>query len=418
MSETNALNKLVSVFDEGCFNELYAYGKSSVICAFGTVCGVNVYAYIQNGALDTEGCGKIKKTYSLAEKTGCPVVSIFNSNGLKLDEGFGVLGGYGEIIKYSSRLSGVVPQIAVINGNCLGVMSVCANLADVVIAVDNSDYSITVPSEITAEENSCSGSVDLLCESFEDACEKVFDLITLLPSNNLSSVPDFEFDETAADNADSVSALSDNQISVEFKKDYAKEIKTVLTTLDGKVCGIIDFCSSEINPAAMYKAEGFIKLCDAYSIPIITFADSKGIKRENEAQTLVAATKLTSAYASATTVKISVVTKESLGGAFVLLAGKASNSDLTFIVNGATVSPLSVESAVSFLWNYRLEKGENRSELEEEYKNTVASSDNALNGGAADGVFEYGEMKNKISSALDMLSGKRETTLSRKHTVK
>ena len=424
MTKQEAFEKLLSFFDKGCFTELDGFAKSdnddvNAVCGYGKISGVNVYAYIQNGALDIAACNKIIKAYSLAEKTGCPILSVFNSNGIKLDEGFEVLSDYGELVKCSSRVSGVVPQIAVVDGNCLGVMAVCANLADVVIAVNDSDFSVTVPSEITVEESYKGGVVDVVCENAEEAAAVAADVIALLPSNNLSPVPTFEFEENAqSDSDDALSFISDNQISVELKGGYVENVKTVLTTVDGRVCGVVSFCGGELCPACSYKAEAFIKLCDAYNIPIITVADSEGLTSGIDAQMLTAATKLTSAYTSATTPKISLITKEAYAGAYVFLAGKGSNADLTFAWDGAVVSPMKAESAVSFLWNERLAKGESRGELEAEFKSTLGSAFTAAASGAIDDVFAPVETKAKISAALEMLSGKRENTLARKHTVK
>lgn len=424
MSNSEALEKLKSFFDEGCFNDLDGFAKSenedvNAICGFGKISGVDVYAYIQNGALDNAACKKLIKAYSFAERTGCPILSVFNSNGIKLDGGFEVLSTYGELVKCSSRISGVVPQIAVIDGNCLGVMSVCANLADVVIAVNNSDFSVTVPSDVTVEESYKSGVVDIVAGDSEEAASIAADVISLLPSNNLTAVPSFEFEELPVSETDGVlSLISDNQISVEFKGGYAENVKTVLTTVDGRVCGIICFNGGELCPAGAYKAEAFIKLCDAYNIPIITVADSIGLKSGCEAQMLTAATRLTSAYASATTAKISLITNEAFAGAYILLAGKGANADLTFAWESALVGPMTTESAVSFLWNERLANGESRESLEEEYNSSLGSPFEAAASGAIDDVFAREETKNKLSAALDMLSGKRESTIARKHTVK
>ena len=133
---------------------------------------------------------------------------------------------------------------------------------------------------------------------------------------------------------------------------------------------------------------------------------------------LVAATKLTSAYASVTCPKISLITGKSIGAAYIILAGKGANADLTFAWDSAVISPLETDSAVAFLWGDRLANGEDRTALEKEYDETIGSAFTAAACGAVDDVFAPQETKAKLINALDMLSGKRETTLPRKHSVK
>ncbi len=421
MKDNDALQRLNTLFDEGCFNENDALFKSdsdeNVICGFGQISGVDVSAFIMNGALDSDKCKKIKKAYELAEKVGCPVIGIYDCNGLSLKEGFSLMSDYGELVKFASRLSGVVPQISIIDGACLGVAAVMANMADVVIAVKESDFYVSPPSDITITETAENGAVDIVAKDFDEAAETVGDIVSLLPQNNLSPLPVFEFENTQAGNG-IIGAVSDNLISVEIKKEYARNVNTVLTTISGKTSGIICFNGFSLCPSCAYKAESFIKLCDAYNIPVITVADSKGIKGDNQAQSLTAVTKLTSAYASATCPKISLIVSESTAGAFVILTGKGSNADITLSLDDAVVSPLSIESAVAFLWNERLAAGESRDALEAEYKSTLASPEKAAESGVIDGVFPYEGIKEAVSSALSMLSSKRETTIPRKHSVK
>ena len=158
--DSKALDRLVSMFDEGSFTQLDAFAKSAdgdveVVAGFGTVNECPVYAFSQDvtacdGAVSVAHCAKIKKVYDLASKTGCPVVSIFDSNGVKLTEGFEVLSAYGELVKASTSISGVCPQIAVIAGACLGTSALIANMADVVVAVKDSDFYMSAPIYITA----------------------------------------------------------------------------------------------------------------------------------------------------------------------------------------------------------------------------------------------------------------------------
>ena len=146
--------------------------------------------------------------------------------------------------------------------------------------------------------------------------------------------------------------------------------------------------------------------------------NTDGIIDKKENQTLVALTKLTSAYATATCPKISVITQKAIGCAYIILAGKGANADLTIAWDSAVVSPLNADSAVAFLFNDRLAAGEDRKALEAEYIDTIASPFTAAACGAIDDICTPAETRERVISALDILSGKRETTLPRKHSVK
>lgn len=435
MNDSKAFKRLEALFDDGSFTEIDAFAKSAsgdveVVAGFGTIGACAAYAFSQdvtvdNGAVSVAQCAKIKKIYDLALKTGCPVVGVYDSNGVKLTEGFEVLSAYSELVKASSMLSGVCPQISVVAGSCLGSSVLMANMADVVVAVKDADFYVSAPSELTAEQSSKEGTVDVLADDFAGAVETVKNIVSLLPSNNLEGAPIFDFAQPSAiaiENADALSvidAIADNSSVVELKSEYAKEkCKTALASVMGTTVGFIAFEGKPLCPGCSYKAEAMVKLCDAYSIPIVTIVNSTGVISERENQTLIALTKLTSAYAGATCPKISLVTGQAIGTAYVVLAGKGSNADFTFAWDTAVASPLNTDSAVAFLFNDRLANGEDRKALEKEYIETVASPFTAAACGAIDDVFTPEQSRDKIISALDILSGKRETTMPRKHSVK
>lgn len=434
--ENIAYKRLAALFDDGSFTELDANAKSvdgevEVVSGFGYVNSAECYAFAQNseinsGAVSVAHCAKISKVYSLATKTGCPVIGIYDSNGVKLTEGFEVLNAYGELLKASTKVSGVIPQISVIAGSCLGTSALMANMADAVIAVKDSDFYVTAPSDITAEKSANDGTVDILADNFDEAVNEARKLAVLLPSNNLESAPFVSFDFTvpsvlptvASSVDDVVNSFLDGDIKVEFKKNYAANVSTVLSTIEGKTVGVIAFNGNKLCAKCAYKAEAFVKLCDAFNIPMITVADSNGIEKGIESQALVALTKLSSAYASATCPKISLITSEAVGASYIVLAGKGANADFTLAWDNAVASPLEVDAAVAFLYNDRLAKGENRATLEKEYKDTIGSVYSAAACGAVDDVFEPEKTREKLIEYLNVIAGKRETTIPRKHSVK
>ncbi|MDE6506740.1 MAG: carboxyl transferase [Eubacterium sp.] len=435
VKDTEARKRLLSLFDEGTFTELDAFAKSAngeieVVAGYGSVNGVYAYAFSQDitvdgGAISVAQCAKIKKIYELAKKTGCPVIGIYDSNGMKLREGFEALNAYGEILKASTSVSGVVLQISVVAGACLGTSALMANMADVVIAVKEADFYITAPSEVKAEESFAQGTVDILADDVNSAIASVKNLVSVLPSNNLEAAPMFDFEEKLSYGADAyasakeiINAVADENSVVEIKAGYADNAVTAFAQIAGSTAGVIAFDGESVCPSCAYKAEAFIKLCDAFNIPIVTFVHAKGLVKEKENQMLVAATKLTSAYATATCPKISVITGKAIGAAYIALAGKGANADLVFAWDTAVVSPLEVDAAVAFLYNDRLAAGENRAALEKEYEEELASPFTAAACGAIDDIFVPAETRTKLINALSFLDSKRENTIPRKHSVK
>lgn len=434
IKDTDARKRLVSLFDDGVFTEIDAFAKSSngdveVIAGFGTVNGAPVYAFSQDvsvngGAVSVAQCAKIKKIYDLASKTGCPVVGIYDSNGMDLKEGFEGLSAYGEIVKASTSVSGVVPQISIVAGAAVGTTALIADMADVVVAVKDADFYVTAPSEVTAEACAQEGTVDILADDFDSAVKAVRDIITLVPSNNLSTPPVYDFTDpaaaadTGACAADIIKAAADEGSVIELKEKYAQNCITALATVAGSTVGFVGFDGKSVCPSCAYKAEAFVKFCDAFNIPIVTLLSANGLRKERENQMLIAAAKLTAAYATATCPKISVITGKAVGAAYIMLAGRGSNADLVYAWDTSVVSPLDTKAAVAFLYNDRLANGENRAELEKEYEENLASPFTAAACGAIDDVFVPAETRAKIVAALDVLAGKRETTLPRKHSVK
>lgn len=434
IKDTDARKRLVSLFDDGVFTEIDAFAKSSngdveVVAGFGTVNGAPVYAFSQDvsvngGAVSVAQCAKIKKIYDLASKTGCPVVGIYDSNGMDLKAGFEGLSAYGEIVKASTSVSGVVPQISIVAGAAVGTTALIADMADVVVAVKDADFYVTAPSEVTAEACAQEGTVDILADDFDSAVKAVRDIITLVPSNNLSTPPVYDFTDpaaaadTGACAADIIKAAADEGSVIELKEKYAENCITALATVAGSTVGFVGFDGKSVCPSCAYKAEAFVKFCDAFNIPVVTLLSANGLRKERENQMLIAAAKLTAAYATATCPKISVITGKAVGAAYIMLAGRGSNADLVYAWDTSVVSPLDTKAAVAFLYNDRLANGENRAELEKEYEENLASPFTAAACGAIDDVFVPAETRAKIVAALDVLAGKRETTLPRKHSVK
>lgn len=448
-SENPARARLVALFDPDSFVELDAFLKAGeneagVVAGYGLVEGGVVYAWSQDvtaskGAVSAAHAKKIKKVYELAAKTGCPVVCVYDSNGAKLDEGNAMLAAYSKMLQWSNNLSGVVPQISVVLGTCAGVSAMLAAGSDVVIMEKKAELFMTAPFIAKANGDSTEGAgsadnaagagvADIVCEGEQACIEQARKLLTMLPQNNLASVPLFDYTEnTEGFDPDGcpkliVKGIADAESTVELGAAFGKGVYTFLGTMAGVTTAFL--ATSRQNPLdadACAKAARFVKICDAYNIPVVTLLDSVGFALSSDAGMIREAAKLASAYAEATTAKISVITGRAFGPAFVAMGSKNGNADVTLAWPQAQISALAPETAVEFLWTDRY-KGTTdaqatRKALVEEYIDTEASPIEAAKGGYIEAVVTPAETRKCIVNMLDMLAGKRESKLPKKHAT-
>lgn len=443
---TPARKRLELLFDDGSFTEINSFtmekdSLAGVISAYGYVNGSPVYAFSQDksvngGAVGTAHAAKIAKLYSLAAKTGTPVVGIYDSNGAFVDGSADSLNAYSEMISASSVISGVVPQISIIMGTCAGSAAILACSSDFVIMTKDSEFFVAPPFDTkkngvgTAKACAAAGIAHAVCDSDEDAVKKAKAVLNLMPANNLASAPMFETDEnntvlSSGDIKSIVEAVADADSAVELSADFGKAAYTALASVNGSSVGIIatNKADSRLTADDCDKLARFIRTCDAFSLPVITFVDTEGFDADSEAELAGSVrdmTKLANCYAEATTVKISVITGKAIGPAFVALAGKNLNTDFTLAWENAVISPLAPVTAVEFLWHDRLKGAENlsakRNELAEEFSNTVASAVSAAERNAVDEVIAPEDTRKVLVSALDILAGKRVSKLPKKHS--
>ncbi len=436
-----ARQRLAMLFDDGSYKEIGSFvtekgNPAGVVTAYGYVNGNPVYAFAQdqsqaNGAVGSAHAEKISKMFTLAAKTGAPIVGIYDSNGAFMDGTASSLNAYSLIMKRVSQLSGVVPQIAWVAGVCGGSAAMAASAADFVVMSKDAELFLVPSFEKgagSAEMCAKNGTASLVAEDDETAVVQVRSLINLLPVNNMASTPCMEFENPTAmggNDLDSlVNTIADGNSTVEVFADYGKSAYTALATVCGMTVGIAatNKTDSRLTEADCAKLGRFVRVCDAFSIPIITLVDTLGFDGNNDTEisgSVKALTRLAGSYAEATTAKISVVTGNAVGAVFVALAGKGCNADFTYALENACIAPLMPESAVEFLWHDRL-KGCNdlnakRKELAKEYSATLASALSAAQLGVIDEVVESSELRAVLSSALSMLEGKRVTNLPKKH---
>lgn len=429
-----ARDRITALFDQGTFVELDAFAACGedgvgVITGYGSVEGDVVYAFSQDvttlgGAVSRAHAEKIAKVYDLAVKNGAPLVAIYDSNGAELSEGPEILASYNKILSAAANLSGVVPQIAVVAGSCVGISAMMAASADVVVmAGDASLYLADAQEDSSAKAAEEAGVADIVCEDAAAAVAKARELVSMLPLNNLSTAPVCEGTATGAaaapemEPADLLAAVCDAGTVVELKSAYAPAAATALASIGGSTVGVVCI-NGRMGRKANDKIADFVRFCDSFSLPVVTFVNvegycSCGAKTEGAK----AAAKLARAYADATTAKITVYTGSAIGAAAVAFG----NADLRIAWPGAVISALEPLTAVEFFWHDKLKGAEDtaalRKQLAEEYAETEASPYEAAKASMVEEIIDPANTRSALISALEMLACKRVSRLPKKHSL-
>ena len=440
-AQTAARTRLTYLFDEGTFSELNPYvtagsDLAGVITAFGYVEGNPVYAFsqdinVKNGAMTEAQAKKIVKVYDLAAKTGVPVVGIYDSFGADLTNGCKALNAYGELMMWTSNLSGVVPQISIVAGTCAGTAAMLAESADFVIVTKDSELYVAPNSDAadSAENAGKNGTAAIIAENDEEAVEAAKAILLKLPQNNLSPVPMYEFalpEGTFGGDADSqAKAVCDDESVIELSVDFGGASYTALGSIGGATVGVVatNKTDDKLTADDCTKIARFVRTCDAYAIPVVTLVDTEGFKADDATEAAGAVremTKLAHAYAEATTIKISVVTGKAYGPAFIALAGKGANADLVYATPDAVISALAPITAVEFLAHDQLKGAEDltdaRKALADKYAKEEANSAVAAANGCVDNVVETAQLRDALVNAIEIMAGKRISRLPKKHS--
>lgn len=437
---TEAVKQLTELFDDGSFTELDKFLKNGeegcdVITAYGHVDGILTFAFAgakgANGAMGKALAAKIKKVYTMAEKVGAPVVGIYNSDGAHIDEGIDAMEAYGDLMAYTASLSGVVPQISVVAGDCIGSAAVLAAMSDIVIMVEDAQMYVTAGSILgdkkvggakLAAEN---GTATYVAKDESDAFLKVAELISYLPQNNLAAPLFAEYvPATGTVNGtepyEVIGAVADADSFCELYADNAKCAVVGFARINGAGVGVVatNTEGGKLCAAGAKKIARFVRFCDAFSMPVVTFLDASGILGNLEDELsggVKCAAQLTQAYAEATTAKITVITGAACGAAYISMASKAAGIDSVFAWTTAYVSALEPKTAVEFLMKDELGTA-TREELMQKYCEENASVFAAAEKGYVEDVINPLETAPKLAMALDMLSSKRISTLNKKHS--
>ena len=441
---TRGRESLVSLFDAGTFVEMGAYIRrrgaeapyDAVLTGYGSVNGKLTFAFAQDqdslsGALDEIGAGKIQRLYEEALRVGAPVVAIMSSTGVVVTDGASALSAYGRTMKCAADASGIIPQIALVEGKCTGLSAVIASMFDFTVTVKEiSEIAFNLAAARGDKDSyaEAHGLSALHAEDIPSALAAVRELITLLPRNNRDVADVDPTDDparpVAADELTGlalVRALADNGRVVSLYENFAPELITAITAIGGRTCGVIATDASigdgKLTPKGARKAAKLVAFCDSFSLPVITLVDSMGVDMSAPREPAPAFGKLAKAYISATTAKISVVMGNAIGAAFTLLGSRALGADLTLALPETVISPLAPSVAVAFLWNDRITAENPREAVEAEWAATEGAAIRAAESGDIDDIVPAAELRARLSSALYMLAEKADTAPDRKHGV-
>ena len=437
----------------------------AVVTGYGKVDGRQIFVFAQDftvlGGSVSEVVGqKICKVMDLAMKTGSPVVGLNDSGGARIQEGVLSLSAYGEIFLRNTLASGVVPQLSVILGPSAGGAVYSPAITDFVFMVQGiSQMYITGPDvikavtgqEVTHEElggalahGSRSGVAHFVYDSEDECLAQVRRLLGFLPSNNMEDSPlvqsldepgrmDESLSQIVPDEAnkaydirDIVMRVVDDQEFMEVHADFAPNIVVGFAHLNGRAVGIVGnqpaYLAGALDINASMKASRFVRFCDCFNIPLITFVDVPGFMPGTEQEyggIIKHGAKLIYAYAEATVPKISVMTRKAYGGAYIVMSSKHLRGDINLAWPSAEIAVMGPEGAVNIVFREELAKAEDpeqtRSSLTEEYRDSFANPYVAASMGYLDDVIDPRETRPRVIKALEMLQNKRDTLPPKKH---
>ena len=371
-SKSNKGEILAKFFDDGEYTALFADGAVSAACGYAA--GQQAYAVYQNGeAVSVKDVEKNIKVLEMAAQTGCPVVTFYNSVGAKLAEGLDVLTASAKLNATIAKVSGVIPQIAVVTGVCGGTSALSAANADVCVMAEDAELFFTAPFTSAAKGDKVPGArycraaakagvAAIVAANAEEAAEKAAHIVGLLPANNLTGPAIFEFEQptsvlsAGAAPEKAAAALIDKDSAVELYAGFDKHVYTAFATIGGNAVGIV--ATGETLCTTAWPSSRFVRLCDAFSVPVITIVDTEGFvpsATDDIAGGIREAARLAATYADATTAKVALLSGKAVGPVYTALA----NADLKIAVNGCTVSALEPNAAVSVLYKAEIDASDN-----------------------------------------------------------
>jgi propionyl-CoA carboxylase beta chain len=470
------------LLDEGTFEELDKFVRHNCVdfgmqdqrpagdgfvTGFGRIDGRLVYIFAQDftvfgGSLSEANALKICKIMDLAMRAGAPVIGLNDSGGARIQEGVASLAGYADIFLRNTLASGVIPQISAIMGPCAGGAVYSPAITDFIFMTRETSYMfVTGPDviktvtheEVTKQElggamthNATSGVAHFVSRDDADCLAMIRELLGFLPSNNLEDPPrratsdapdrrDASLNTLVPDDPqkpydmkDAIHTVVDDGYFFEVHEHFAKNIVVGFARLDGRPVGIVAnqpaFLAGVLDINASVKGARFVRFCDAFNIPLITFEDVPGFLPGTQQEfggIIKHGAKLLFAFAEATVPKITVITRKAYGGAYCVMASKHIRTDANFAWPNAEIAVMGPEGAVNIVYKRELEKAPEaerealRQEKISEFRELFANPFVAAERGYIDAVIEPAETRPKIITALRALENKRDTNPKKKH---
>jgi propionyl-CoA carboxylase beta chain len=482
----SARERIEFLLDEGTFEETdklvthrcHDFGMEEqkiygdgFITGYGRVEGRLVYLFAQDftvfgGSLSETNAAKIVKIMDLAAKMGAPVIGLNDSGGARIQEGVMSLAGYADIFLRNTIYSGVVPQISAIMGPCAGGAVYSPAITDFILMVDQTSYMfITGPDviktvtheEVTKDQlggahthNETSGVAHFLCRDDAECLSMVRELLSFMPSNNLEDPPrkpctdpidrmDEKLDTLIPERSnmpydmkDVIHTVVDDGYFFEIHEHYAKNIVVGFARLNGKPVGIVAnqpaMLAGTLDINASVKGARFVRFCDCFNIPLVTFEDVPGFlpgTQQEYGGIIKHGAKLLYAFAEATVPKVTVITRKAYGGAYCVMASKHIRTDVNYAWPSAEIAVMGPEGAVDIVYKRELDAAKNggsgseREELRqakiEEFRERFANPYIAADRGFLDAVIQPRETRKKLIQALEMLATKRDKNPPKKH---
>ena len=474
---TQALSRIEAILDDSSFVEIGAgvtarstdfniqekkAPSDGVITGYGVINGNLVYVYSQdatvlNGSIGEMHAKKISALYDYAMKMGAPVIGLIDCAGLRLQEATDALEGFGTIYKKMSIASGVIPQITAVYGNCGGGLAILSSLSDFTFMEDskaklfvNSPNALDGNNESKLDTASAkfqaeAGVVDFTGDE-ETIANGVRQLVSMLPANNEEDAavsattddlnracPDMAAEIT--DPALALSDIADDNVFVEVKASYAKEMVTGFIQVDGITIGAVanrtalydeeGEVAEKFEPVltvkGAYKAENFVNFCNAFEIPVLTLTNVKGFEATVAAEKgiAIASAKLTYAFANADVPKVNVITGDAYGSAYVSMNSKSLGADLVYAWPTASIGMMDSQLAAKIMYADEIAAASDVaatvSEKAAEYAKLQSSVESAAARGYVDAVIDPENTRQYVAAAFEMLFSKREVRPDKKH---
>src|SRR5512146_1700192 len=476
----SARERIEFLLDEGTFEETdklvthrcHDFGMEDqkfygdgFITGYGRVEGRLVFVFAQDftvfgGSLSEANAAKIVKMMDMAMKVGAPVIGLNDSGGARIQEGVMSLAGYADIFLRNTLASGVVPQISAIMGPCAGGAVYSPAITDFILMVDKTSYMfITGPDvikavtheEVTKDElggatthNAKSGVAHFLAHDDAECLSMIRELLSFIPSNNLEDPPrkpctdpidraDEQLDTLVPaesnkpyDIKNVINRVVDDNYFFEVHEHWAKNIVIGFARLNGKPIGVVAnqpaFLAGVLDIDSSIKGARFVRFCDCFNIPLITFEDVPGFLpgvQQEHGGIITHGAKLLFAFAEATVPKITVITRKAYGGAYCVMASKHIRADVNYAWPTAEIAVMGPEGAVNIVYRRDLDKAKDKLEMRakkiQEFRDRFANPYVAAERGYIDAVIQPRETRRKLIQALEMLDTKRDKNPPKKH---